>query len=191
MTREFVELVDPNDAIVLHDAGSVRGSTSQHYIASRPRSFLGFGVASAMGWSIGAAMGAKKAHPDKLVAAFIGEEAFNETAMDIETSIRNNAPILIVVKNNRKITDTDGGGKKLAMARFGQGVDICPLATALGANAYRVEQPGELAATLKTAIADVKGGRTAVVEVITVRQNGSLHSLWDPNVKQGGVAVPG
>src|SRR5262249_24455910 len=101
VTREFARVVDPNETIVLHDAGTVRGTTSQHYIAPRPRSFLGFGVASAMGWSIGAAMGAKKAQPDKLVVAFIGEEAFNETAMDIETSIRNGAPILIIVKNNR------------------------------------------------------------------------------------------
>jgi thiamine pyrophosphate-dependent acetolactate synthase large subunit-like protein len=187
VTREFAQLVDPAQTIILHDAGTVRGSTSQHYIAPTPRSFLGFGVASAMGWSIGAAMGAKKAHPDKLVVAFIGEEAFNETAMDIETSIRNNAPILIVVKNNRKIPETDGGkSKKLAVARFREGVDIAPLATALGAKAYRVEKVSDLAGTLRQAIADVKGGRTAVVDVVTVRMNGSLHHLWDPNVKQRG-----
>ncbi len=191
VTHEFARLVDPAETIVLHDAGTVRGTTSQHYVAPCPRSFLGFGVQSAMGWSIGAAMGAKKAHPSKLVAAFIGEEALNETAMDIETSVRNNAPILVVVKNNRKIPDQDGGkSKKLAVARFWQGVDICALAGALGAKAYRVEKPGDLAATLSAAIADVRGGRTAVVEVMTVRINGSLHHLWDANAKKGsGVAL--
>jgi acetolactate synthase-1/2/3 large subunit len=186
VTREFAALVDPAETIVLHDAGTVRGTTSQHYVAPKPGSFIGFGVASAMGWSIGAAMGAKTAHPDKLVAAFIGEEAFNETAMDIETSVRNDAPILIVVKNNRKAPDTDGGkSKRLAVARFHQGVDIQALATALGAKAYRVEKPADLSGTLKTAIADVRGGRTAVVEVLTQRVNGSLHGLWDPNFKPG------
>jgi thiamine pyrophosphate-dependent acetolactate synthase large subunit-like protein len=139
-----------------------------------------------MGWSLGAAIGAKKAHPDKLVTAFIGEEALNETAMDIETSIRNDAPILLIVKNNRRIPDQDGGkSKKLAVARFKQGVDICSLATALGAKAYRVEKPGELPAALSAAIAEVQGGRTAVVEVMTVRINGSLHHLWDPKAKKG------
>jgi acetolactate synthase-1/2/3 large subunit len=186
VTREFAELVDPAQTIVLHDAGTVRGTTSQHYIATQPQSFIGFGVQSAMGWSIGAAMGAKKAHPDKLVVAFIGEEAMNETAMDIETSIRNNAPILIVVKNNRKIPDQDGGkSKKLAIARFKQGVDICALATALGAKAYRVEKPGDLSKTLSAAIATVRAGQTAVVEVVTIRINGSLHHLWDENAKKG------
>ena len=187
VTHEFMKLVDPAETIVLHDSGTVRGTTSQHYVAPRPRSFLGFGVQSAMGWSLGAAMGAKKAQPDKLVTAFIGEEALNETAMDIETSIRNDAPILIVVKNNRKIPEQDGGkSKKLAVARFKQGVDICGVATALGAKAYRIEKPSDLAGTLAKAIADVRGGQTAVVEVMTVRINGSLHHLWDPNVKQRG-----
>jgi thiamine pyrophosphate-dependent acetolactate synthase large subunit-like protein len=191
VTREFSRLVDPAETIVLHDAGTVRGSTSQHYLAPKPRSFLGFGVASAMGWSIGAAMGAKKAHPEKLVVAFIGEEAFNETAMDIETSLRNDAPILVIVKNNRKIADTDGGkSKKLAVARFHQGVDISALATALGAKAFRIEKPADLAGTLKAAIAVVKGGRTAVVDIVTIRANGSLHHLWDPNVQQRAGEVP-
>jgi acetolactate synthase-1/2/3 large subunit len=186
VTREFAELVDPAQTIVLHDAGTVRGTTSQHYVATQPQSFIGFGVQSAMGWSIGAAMGAKKAHPDKLVVAFIGEEAINETAMDIETSIRNDAPILIIVKNNRTIPDQDGGkSKKLAVARFTQGVDLSALATALGAKAYRVEKPGDLSNTLKAAIAQVRGGRTAVVDVVTARVNGSLHHLWDPNAKKG------
>jgi acetolactate synthase-1/2/3 large subunit len=185
VTREFMKLVDPAQTIVLHDAGTVRGTTAQHYVAPRARSFLGFGVQSAMGWSLGAAIGAKKAQPDKLVAAFIGEEALNETAMDIETSIRNDAPILLIVKNNRKIPDQDGGkSKKLAVARFKQGVDIGALATALGARSYRVEKPDDLARTLAAAIADVRGGRTAVVEVMTVRINGSLHHLWDPNAKK-------
>jgi len=186
VTREFAELVDPAQTIVLHDAGTVRGTTSQHYVATQPQSFIGFGVQSAMGWSIGAAMGAKKAHPDKLVVAFIGEEAMNETAMDIETSIRNDAPILIVVKNNRKIPDQDGGkSKKLAVARFKQGVDICALATALGAKAHRVEKPGDLSETLLAAIGTVRAGQTAVVEVLTVRINGSLHHLWDENATKG------
>jgi acetolactate synthase-1/2/3 large subunit len=186
VTREFMQLVDPAETIVLHDAGTVRGTTSQHYIAPRPRTFLGFGVQSAMGWSLGAAIGAKKARPDKLVTAFIGEEALNETAMDIETSIRNSAPILVIVKNNRRVPDQDGGkSKKLAVARFKQGVDICALATALGAKAYRIEKPGDLAGTLSAAIATVRGGQTAVVEVMTARINGSLHHLWDPNAKSG------
>jgi acetolactate synthase-1/2/3 large subunit len=180
VTQEFVKLVNPAETIVLHDAGTVRGTICQHYLTNRPRGFLGFGVQSAMGWSIGAAMGAKKAEPGKLVVAVIGEEAFNETAMDIETSVRNDAPILILVKNNRRKIDRSGGAsQRLAEVRFHTGVDIGALAKALGASAVRIEKPGEIAGGLKQAIAQVRAGRTCVVDVVTTRINASLHRLWD------------
>ena len=182
VTHELMKQVDPPNTIVLHDAGTVRGTTSQHYVAPTPRAFLGFGVQSAMGWSLGAAMGAKRARPDKLVVAVIGEEAFNETALDIETSLRNDAPILIVVKNNRRHVDQDGGkSRRLAQARFRTGMNIGRLAEALGGRAYRIEQPGELATTLGKAVSDVSGGTTAVVEVLTARVRASLHPLWEPS----------
>ena len=180
VTAELMRLVDPSRTIVLHDAGTVRGTTSQHYIASSPRSFLGFGVQSAMGWSVGAAMGAKKAHPDKLVVAVIGEEAFTETALDIETSVRNDAPVLIVVKNNRTYVDRDGGtSRRLAHARFHRGADTVALVKAMGARAYRVEEPDALAPCLASAIEEVGKGTTAVVEAVTARVPASLHRLWE------------
>ena len=180
VTAELMRLTDPARTIVMHDAGTVRGTTSQHYIAPAPRSFLGFGVQSAMGWSVGAAMGAKKACPDKLVIAVIGEEAFNETALDVETSVRNDAPVLIVVKNNRSYTDRDGGkSRRLAHARFRRGADTVALVRAMGAAAWRVEEPGEVASCLASAIAEVENGTTAVVEVLTARVPSSLHARWE------------
>ena len=180
VTHELMKQIDPANTILLHDAGTVRGTTSQHYVAPTPRAFLGFGVQSAMGWSLGAAMGAKKARPDKLVVAVIGEEAFNETALDIETSLRNDAPILIVVKNNRRYVDQDGGkSKRLAHARFRTGMNIGRLTEALGGRAYRIERPGDLSTTLREAVAEVCGGTTAVVEVLTARVPASLHPLWE------------
>ena len=180
VTAELSSLVDKENTIVLHDAGTVRGTTCQHYLAPTPRSFIGFGVESAMGWSVGAAMGAKKAFPKKLVVSFIGEEAFNETALEVETSVRNDAPILIIVKNNRKFIDTDGGkSQRLAKVRFGTGVDIKKLCESLGAQSFRVEEPEELSDVLATAISCVNGGLTAVVDVKTQRVNASLYSLWD------------
>jgi acetolactate synthase-1/2/3 large subunit len=170
VTNELMKSVEAKATILLHDAGSVRGTTCMHYIAGDPRSFLGFGVQSAMGWSIGAAIGAKAARPDKLVVTVIGEEAFAETALDIETSVRNATPILIVVLNNRAFTDRDGGvSPKLAAARFHGGVDIGPLARALGAQAWHVAQPSELRGALLEAIDAVKRGHTSVVEVMTRR----------------------
>jgi acetolactate synthase-1/2/3 large subunit len=180
VTNELRNALDPDRSIVLHDAGSVRGSTSQHYVATVPRSFIWFGVQSAMGWSIGAAIGAKTAAPDKVVATVIGEEAFCETALDIETSIRCHTPILIVVKNNSAFADRDGGSsRKLAANRFGSQMQICELARALGADARRVSQPDQLGDALRNGLASVADGRTAVIEVLTTRVKTSLSSLWE------------
>ena len=64
------------------------------------------------------------------------------------------------------------------VGRFGAGVDIGSLCSALGAKTYEVSDPGDLEKTLKSAISTVNKGRTAVVEVKTKRVNASLHSLW-------------
>ncbi len=186
VTHELMKLVNPAKTIVLHDAGTVRGTTSQHYITTKPRTFLGFGGQSAMGWTVGAAMGAKKAKPEHLVVAVVGEEAFNETAMDVETSIRNNAPVLYIIKNNRRKIDESGGKKeRFAFARFHTGIDLGAFASALGAKYRRIEKPGDVAAGLKAAIADVKGGTTAVVDVVTTRMRPSLYRFWDKNAGTG------
>ena len=179
VTATLSRLVDPARTIVLHDAGTVRGSTTQHYVSTRPRGFLGFGVESAMGWSIGAAIGAKKAAPGDLVIALIGDEAFCETALDLETSVRNDAPILVIVLNNRGFADSDGGSsERLAHARFHRGISGAALANTLGAKGFLVQEPDDLEARLSEAIQIVEGGLTAVVEVLTARVATSLHYLW-------------
>lgn len=181
VTAELARLTDPAKTIVLHDAGSVRGTTCQHYVTTQPRGFLGFGVQSAMGWSIGAAIGAKHAAPEKTVVAVVGEEAFAETAIDLETSVRTGVPILVIVKNNRSEPARDAGvSPMLASTRFaGHGVDPVLLAQALGAKGLRIEQPQELAAGLQWALDEVAAGSTVVVEVLTRRVQGSLHSRWE------------
>jgi acetolactate synthase-1/2/3 large subunit len=181
VTYELTQALNPDESIVLHDAGSVRGSTCQHYISTVPRSFLGFGVESAMGWSIGAAFGAKKAAPSKTVVSVIGEEAFAETCVDIETAIRSGIAVLLLVKNNRAIPATDAGiSPNLAKTRFsGMGVRPVEVAQALGARGARVENVKDLPGALKTAIAEVKAGNLYVLEVITGRAPGSLHARWE------------
>ena len=180
VTHELNKLLGGRGSILLHDAGSVRGSTCQHYTAREPRAFIGFGVQSAMGWSIGAAIGAKISAPEKVVATVIGEEAINETAMDIETSIRANAPMLIVVKNNRAFADRDGGSsQKLAHERFKSVSTSAPWLSALGAAVFTVRNPSELVEALSAAHASVKSGRTALVEVFTSRVKARLSHLWE------------
>ena len=112
----------------------------------------------------------RRPRPDKLVATVIGEEAFAETALDLETSVRAKVPVLVIVLNNRAFQDRDGGvSVRLAKTRFDGGVDPCALARALGAKAQRIERPDDLRDGLRRAIDDVAAGTTSVVEIMTCR----------------------
>ncbi len=100
--------------------------------------------------------------------------------MDIETSIRANTPIMIVVKNNRAFADRDGGSSvNLAHARFHGGVDVSMVAGALGAAVFTVRDPSNLAGALRAARDSVMAGRTALVEVYTRRVKARLAHLWE------------
>jgi acetolactate synthase-1/2/3 large subunit len=178
VTRELSRLVDPAKTIVLHDAGSVRGSTCQHYVATTPRGFIGFGVASSLGWSLGAAIGAKVAFPEKLVVTVMGDEAVGETGLDLETAARTEIPILVILKNNRSARDTKGGpSPKLSAIRAKPVTNFCALAESLGVKASFVDDPERLNGTISDAIAYVKNGKAALVEVITKRVPTSLVRL--------------
>jgi thiamine pyrophosphate-dependent acetolactate synthase large subunit-like protein len=186
VTKELADLVDHDQTIVLHDAGGTRGYVCQHYQATVPGSFVGYGVQSSMGWTLGAAMGAKVAAPDKLVVAFVGDEAFCETAMDIETSVTCDAPILVVLLNNRadnirhldQMTGKAGFNPTLGPYRWGGGKNLTEVARALGAKATRVEDPAQLRSALAGGIRSVSEGHTTVVEVVTARTKHRFPELF-------------
>ena len=175
VTWEFSKLVDARRAIVTHDSGSSRGTLSQHYSAPTPRSFVAFGVQSGMGWTLGAAMGMKLAAPDKLVAAFIGDEAFGETGMELETAARNKLPVLWVLLNNSLPRDQLDLKKQPSYAdRHALTGDYVAMAKALGCEALRVEDPAELSAALKRSIDAVNAGAPTLLEVKTRRVEAQL-----------------
>jgi len=121
----------------------------------------------------------KVACPDKLVVAFMGDEAIGETGLDLETAARTETPILFVVKNNRTDRDTKSGpSPKLAALRGMAIADFCAMAESLGVKAWFVDDPEKLNATLSEAIAHVRSGKPAFVEVVTKRVAASLARLW-------------
>ena len=194
VTHELSQLVDHDRTIVTHDAGGTRGYVCQHWDATWPGGFLGYGVQSAMGWALGAAMGAKVAAPDKLVIAFQGDEAFLETGLDLETSIVSDVPILLVIFNNRADSlaqvDRMSGGRgfnpTLGAVRWGGSRDLASVARAMGAQAEQVADPDEIAPALRRAIDCVEGGRTAVVEFVTARTPHMLGYLFREDGGDGG-----
>ncbi len=119
-------------------------------------------------------MGAKLAAPEKTAVAFMGDEAFGETGMDLETSTSNEVPILVVLKNNRS-DPRDPEYSATRLEKLQPVGSYYGVARELGVMATRVEDPEALRPALTQAINCVRDGRTALVEVITQRPDSSRH----------------
>ena len=167
---DLMQVVDPDKTIAIHDAGGSRGYLSPFWITTRPRNYVGMGGMAAMGWSMGAAIGAKLGRPDHLVVHLLGDASFGMTGMEIETAARMGIPTLTIVVNNggtggALMTADRPNAAPLSMAALGG--DFSMVARGLGAYSERVEQPGELIPAFKRAITATEDGQAALVEVIT------------------------
>jgi acetolactate synthase-1/2/3 large subunit len=104
-----------------------------------------------MGQSIGAAIGAKLAHPERTVAAIVGDGCFAMNAFEIATAVQENIPIRVFVFNDECLGMVEKGHETVygRRPRYSTGpLDICSIARGLGAAAIRVEQAGDLDATI-------------------------------------------
>src|SRR5207253_6134120 len=76
---EFMQTVNPRDAIITHDSGSPRDQFVPFYRATTPRSYIGWGKSHALGTGLGLIIGAKLAAPEKFCVNFMGDAAFGMT----------------------------------------------------------------------------------------------------------------
>jgi thiamine pyrophosphate-dependent acetolactate synthase large subunit-like protein len=70
---DIMHTVDLDNTIVTHESGSPREQVSPFWEARAPRSFIGWGKSTQLGYSLGLAMGAKMAAPEKMVINFMGD----------------------------------------------------------------------------------------------------------------------
>ena len=62
VVHDLMQVVDLDRTIAIHDAGGSRGYLSPFWEANKPRNYIGMGGMAAMGWSMGAAVGAWSPH---------------------------------------------------------------------------------------------------------------------------------
>ena len=166
---DFMKSIDPANAIVTHGSGNPRDQLVPIYKSVTPRGYIGWGHSTQLGFSLGAAMGAKVASPEKLVVNFMGDAAFGMVGMDVETAVREQIPILTVLLNNSAMGNYENFIPK-ASERFGTKFlsgNYSEVARGLGAYARRVEQPNEIVPALEQAIEATRDGKPALLEFIT------------------------
>ena len=166
---EFVRATDAAETIVTHDSGNPRDQIVPLYESVTPRGYLGWGHSTQLGFSLGLAMGAKRAAPEKLVVNFLGDAAFGMVGMDVETAVREEIPILTMLLNNSAMGNYEKNipeacekyGTKFLSGNYSE------VARGLGAYAERIEQPSEVAAAIQRGIQQTREGKPALLEFIT------------------------
>jgi thiamine pyrophosphate-dependent acetolactate synthase large subunit-like protein len=178
---DFMQVVDPDTAIVTHDSGSPRYQMCPTYRAGGPRSYIGWGKSHQLGTGLGLIIGAKLAAPDKFCVNFMGDAAFGMTGLDFETAVRSDIPILTVVLNNSSMaveTKHMQTSHDLFRTRDLRG-NYADIAKAMGGWSERVSDPEQIKDALGRARKATDSGRAALLEFVTAEENtvSHLHDL--------------
>lgn len=167
---DLSKAIDPAKTIMNHDSGSPRDQMIPFYQAVNPRGFIAWGKSTQLGYSLGAAMGAKLAAPDKLCVNVIGDYGFGMVGTDLETAARENIPILTIVLNNSSMGIYRPEHFATAHELYGTkttGGDFVKMAEALGGYSERVTQPQDIIPAVQRCAGVVDGGRPALLEIVT------------------------
>jgi acetolactate synthase-1/2/3 large subunit len=167
---DLMHTVDLDNVIVTHESGSAREYMVPFWEARQPRSFIGWGKSTQLGYSLGLAMGAKMAAPDKQVINVMGDFAFGSVGMDIETAVRADLPIITIVLNNSIMAIYPDSRFPVAVERYNlKGVtgQYSEVAQALGAYSEKIADPQEIVPAIKRALEINRNGQTVLLEFIT------------------------
>ncbi|TFB24488.1 acetolactate synthase [Filobacillus milosensis] len=102
INRHIIELLQkhlPGNSILTNDAGNFAGWLHSFYQFNDKNTYVG-PTSGAMGYGVPAAVGAKLACPDKVVASLSGDGGFMMTMQEVETAVRYQIPVIHLVFNN-------------------------------------------------------------------------------------------
>ena len=140
------------------DGGDALSWALAFFYAERPGHLLTTTTAvGTLGVGVPFAVAAKAARPDEPVLLFVGDGSFGLTAMEIDTAVRHELPIVVIVSNNSGWGDVRheqdsffGPGRRVASELLPTRYDR--LAAALGARGDHVERLDELRPALERAV---------------------------------------
>ena len=167
---DIMHTVDLDNTIVTHESGSPREQVSPFWEARAPRSFIGWGKSTQLGYSLGLAMGAKMAAPEKMVINFMGDAAFGMVGLDVETAVRCGISITTVVMNNSTMAIYPDSRIPTAVERYNikeLSGDFYQVGLALGAYSEQIHTPDEIKPAMQRAMEANANGRPALLEFIT------------------------
>lgn len=171
------EVMEPED-ILLSDVGSHKMWIAQYYHCDEPNTcHIPNGFCS-MGGALPGAIAAKMVHPERQVLAICGDGGFMMNVQELETAVRMNANIVVMVwvDNGYNLIEwkQEQEYKKHTDCSFGN-PDFVMLAESFGCKGMLVERAEDLTSALKEAFA---ADRPVVMAVpIDYRENGRLNDM--------------
>ncbi len=157
-----------DDAVVIGDGGDFVSFAGKYVEPKRPGGWLDPGPYGCLGAGMGAAMAAHISRPSSQVVLLYGDGAAGMSLIDVDTLVRHNLPVVMVVGNN------SAWGLEKGPMQFLYGYDVAAdlapntrydqVATALGAGGELVTDPREIGPALDRAFAS---GIPYLINVIT------------------------
>ncbi|HHD75729.1 MAG TPA: acetolactate synthase large subunit [Campylobacterales bacterium] len=89
------------DAIITSDVGQHQMWAAQHFPFDRPRQWINSGGLGTMGFGFPAALGAKKAFPDKTVINITGDGSILMNIQELVTASEYKIPVINIILNNQ------------------------------------------------------------------------------------------
>jgi acetolactate synthase-1/2/3 large subunit len=160
-----LQSVLPDDAVVVADPGTPCPYFSGYYEQRLPgRHFISNRAHGALGFSLAGAIGAHYGRPAAKIVAVMGDGSFGMAAGELETLVRLNLPVTLVVVSNGvfgwiKAGQKSGYDKRYFSVDFSR-TDHARVAESFGLKTWRVEDPAGLEDALKKAVDS--GGPTLV-----------------------------
>lgn len=147
----------PARAIVVADPGTPcpyftayfnAPQAGRHFITNRAHGALGFAMSAGVGAAIG--------QPDSVVVAVMGDGSFGFTCGELETIVRRNVPLKMIVFSNAvygwiKASQKSGYDERYFSVDFNR-THHARVAEAFGVKAWQVENPADLESALKAAL---------------------------------------
>lgn len=163
-----LQAVLPDDAITVADPGTPCPYFSAFYQQTTTgRQFISNRAHGALGFSLAGAIGAHYGRPDRRVVAVMGDGSFGMSVGELETIVRFNLPITVVVISNSvfgwiKAGQKSGYDERYFSVDFSR-TDHAKVAAAFGLTTWTVEDPADLQKAFRAA---TESGGPALVDVI-------------------------
>ena len=137
----------PRDALVFVDGGANRSWAIHYWQSLYPRTFFCATGMASMGFGVAGAIGGKFAAPDRVVVSITGDGGFLMNGMEVSTAVHYGKQVIWVVLNDAGYGMIHHALRMMKRPDVGTRyprVDCARVAEGLGAQAFRIREPGQI-----------------------------------------------